>query len=246
MKKEYFEKEKKYIKSIEDGGYHRIERDKWLSSKRILDRILKLLPRIGNKKNIKVSLNTNILSPREKELLESVLTDAKKSKVLNYSPKIVKRKALPSVIDIIVFEGGKFEEYRKPIREICDFIENDGMDRFPDKYASTIKVREGLKVKMKIYISNEEGIYRDCGEKKLAYPIKGKRARMIRNLDSGKKPGPFLAKLFTNTNLQQLNNEISDINKNFQDILKVNKKIIKHFKTGGYDLNHEEYEFIFQ
>jgi hypothetical protein len=246
MNKKYFEKEKKYIKSIKDGSDHRLFRDRWLDSKRVLDRIFKSLLRIRNEKNMKVSLDTNTLAPKEKELLSSVLLDAKKSRVLDYA-EVTGQKSLPRVIDLVVFEREKFEKYRKPVRDLCSFIEDDGVDRFPLKYASTIKAREGLKVRIKIYISDKDGIFRECDGNRLVYPIKGKkRMQIIRSLESGKKPGPFLAKHISNDNLRQISGEIGNINIKFIENLELKEKMIIRFETGGYDLNHEEYEFIFQ
>ncbi len=99
--------------------------------------------------------------------------------------------------------------------------------------------------KIRIFISQEEGIYRNEKKSKLNYPIRGKRARLISSLKETKKDGKLLSGLYTENNFSQLSKEIDQINTTFRKKIRVKNNLIVHIKTGGYKLNRENYEIKF-
>lgn len=100
----------------------------------------------------------------------------------------------------------------------------------------------GDKQKISIYFSEDKGIY---DKNNLGYPIKGKRAKLIRNLKDGKKDGAILTKLLGYDSLAQLSKDKNEINKLFRKKLKQKEDFIIRIPTGGYRLNDETFSINF-
>jgi hypothetical protein len=99
--------------------------------------------------------------------------------------------------------------------------------------------------KVKLYFSNDKGIFGTFNEKEIIYPIKGKRQKMIKLLKDGKKDLKILCKIQDQKDTL-LMKEIIKINKNFRDKFKVKNDLIKNIPTGGYKLNDENYDIEFE
>ena len=98
--------------------------------------------------------------------------------------------------------------------------------------------------RIKLFISQDEGIYKNEITRKPNYPISGRRSKIITRLENGKKVGSSLIKLF-NIDYQMLSKEIGEINDNFREKLKLEKNLIVSVETGGYKLNDESYDIKF-
>jgi len=100
----------------------------------------------------------------------------------------------------------------------------------------------GDKQKISIYFSEDKGIY---DKNNFGYPIKGKRAKLIRNLKDGKKDGAILTKILGYDSLAQLSKDKNEINKLFRKKLKQKEDFIIRIPTGGYRLNDEIFSINF-
>jgi hypothetical protein len=95
-----------------------------------------------------------------------------------------------------------------------------------------------------IYISKDHGIYKlTADNKKVMYPISGKRGGLLYKLKNGKVAGALLSK-----KLSLLSKEVGAINKAFQKNLKLDDKkdvLIIRIPTGGYSLNNDRFKILF-
>lgn len=109
-----------------------------------------------------------------------------------------------------------------------------------------IKKDSGREI-IKIYISDDDGIYLNQNNKKLNYPIRSrsKRLKIIKNLKDGKKDGKILANILYKGDFSELSKEIGEINKKFKNRLKLKKELIINLNTGGYTLNDTFYKIKF-
>lgn len=139
-----WEKKWEVIKAVQVASDHRLIRDQWLNIKRILDAIYKQLSPLIKGQQI-ISLNPDTLPAEQKRLFSSVLEDMLKAGVADYFK--VESKILADSISIRRFLNGEsiiikdinnFEEYRKKITELYNFIEQDGQKRFPKAYQSSV------------------------------------------------------------------------------------------------------------
>lgn len=90
--------------------------------------------------------------------------------------------------------------------------------------------------RISIGISQTNGIY-VLGQEMKNYGIRGSRSNIVWALKDGKRDGPMLAGLYTNGNLAQLSNAISEINRLFKKTLGLTADLIIPVPTGGYSLN---------
>jgi len=140
-------KEKERVLAITIATDHRLVRDLWLNTKRVLDNIYKLLVSLANEQQT-ISLNPNTLPIEQKRLFTSVLKDMLKNGVVDYHRnhnRIVitsepYRKFLNGE-NIIIKNRYCFEDYKKEISELYNFIEKDGRVRFPEVYSFSTKAR---------------------------------------------------------------------------------------------------------
>lgn len=96
-------------------------------------------------------------------------------------------------------------------------------------------------IQLKIYISDDDGIYRTEGDNRLEYKISGKRLQLILALKDGKKTGPDLLKLYKN--LQGVSQAVANINGISREKLALDEDIIISVATNGYKLNNK---YIFE
>jgi len=99
--------------------------------------------------------------------------------------------------------------------------------------------------KQKIFISLEDGIYKDINNKKEVYGMRGKRFRLIQKLRGGRKDGNILAQSLEYSSLTQLSKEVACINEIFKKNLNLEYKLIIHPPMGGYKLNVDKYDIEF-
>lgn len=131
-----FEKRKQEAKKIQVANDHRHYRDRWRNIKTILDEISSKLSPLESQQEI--LLDQKILSPKEKMSLHSLLESLGKMKLATIQPLEGGYYNFDIPYRISVPDTEQFEEYRKAIVEFCEFIENDGIRRFPEVYASSI------------------------------------------------------------------------------------------------------------
>ncbi len=133
----------------------------------------------------------------------------------------------------------KLKEYKnKLIKKL------DREEIFEKKIVSTKnKIKKG---KIEVFISVEKGIYKNKNVN-LNYPIqnRSKRFKLIKDLKDGKKDGKILADTLYKGSLSELSKEIKEINKNFENKLKLKNKLIINLETGGYKLNDHNYNIEF-
>lgn len=102
----------------------------------------------------------------------------------------------------------------------------------------------GKDKKIKITVSNINGIFRYVKNDKLTYGISGGRKRIIYFLKDGLKTGNILSTALK-CDITQLSKEINAINKLFCKYLQVDDKLIIRAQSGGYILNDIfEIEFV--
>lgn len=122
---------------------HRLIRDKWLNIKRILDAIYKELSPLIDDQQM-VSIDKIFLPIEQKKLFQSVLEKMREDNIIDYhnyeTPGIRTSESLRKFLrgeDIIVKNRNIFENYRKEISKLYNFIEKDGRERFPKVYSIT-------------------------------------------------------------------------------------------------------------
>jgi hypothetical protein len=132
--------EKKRIEKITVGADHRLARDKWLNIKRIVDAIYKFLSPLSDDKQT-ISLDSNNLSSEQRRMLPYVMEDLLKNKIASYyegnETSVMSSDHYRRFLNgkhIIIENRNQFEDYRKKISELYDFIEKDGKKRFPEEY----------------------------------------------------------------------------------------------------------------
>ncbi len=129
--------------------------------------------------------------------------------------------------------------------------ENDAKFRQTDlykKFHTEENTENGAEQKVNstvvIYISTDNGIYVNAVTKKPNYPIKGKRAQLVRFLNNAKQSGSALAGLLGQT-MPLISKEIDEINKNFKLKLILADDLIVKVNTGGYKLNRDRFTIQF-
>lgn len=149
------EKEKLDLEKKNVATDHRLFRDRWLSIKRILDTIYKQLSPLANDPQT-ISIDKDILPEEQKRLLSSVIERMHKDGIIDchdLGMQVVVTSRLAREFsegkDIIVKSRGAFEEYRGKISEFYNFIEKDGMERFPEIYKKVDAKTEGDNLMMR-------------------------------------------------------------------------------------------------
>lgn len=115
-----------------------------------------------------------------------------------------------------------------------------------DKYINNTTNKSDDRVK--ITISRDFGIYRD-DDKTFNYPIRGQqRIRLIRCLWNEGQQSIKLSIIAKQLAMNEplVKKEINLINKLFGNKLDLDKDLIVHIPTGGYKLNNEKYNIIFE
>jgi hypothetical protein len=107
-----------------------------------------------------------------------------------------------------------------------------------DKIILQTKGEIAQRKQVDIFINKEIGVYRN---KKLSYPLKGKRFRLVMELYRNKNLGANVLGHLYNGNNQLLSKEIKSINQLFISSLKVKVDLITHLPTGGFKLNRDIY-----
>lgn len=139
-----FEDERREIESITLAEDHRLARDRWLNIKRVLDAIYKVLsPFVDGTQTI--FLNQGVIPPEQQPLLASILLDMFKADVATLVPQkssaVITSEPARKFIsgeEVVITSRKSFENYRKSISELYGFIEEDGRNRFPSHYATTL------------------------------------------------------------------------------------------------------------
>lgn len=130
------EARKEEIKKIQVPNDHRLYRDQWRCVKRVLDEMFVLLSPLEDKQHILFS--HKVLSPKEMVLLPSVIQSLVGKGIVSLEPPEGEYYALGEPYRLLIPNTEQFREYRAKIAEFCEFIENDGMKRFPEAYASSV------------------------------------------------------------------------------------------------------------
>lgn len=131
-----FEKRKHEVRKIRVANDHRHYRDRWRNIKTILDEISSKLSPLESQQEI--LLDQKVFSPKEKMLLPSILESLGKMRLTTIQPLEEGYYSFDVPYHISVPDTEQLEEYRKAIVEFCEFVENDGIRRFPEVYASSI------------------------------------------------------------------------------------------------------------
>lgn len=109
------------------------------------------------------------------------------------------------------------------------------------------KIEKDKNGKIKIFISEKDGIYLKKGGLKLFYPIRhnSKRKKIITELYNNRNnlTGEELINKTDYKNISTLSKEIKKINKKIKDLGVSENLIIKH-QTGGYGLNNKKYNIM--
>ncbi|MDD2495077.1 MAG: hypothetical protein PHE29_07795 [Tissierellia bacterium] len=134
-----------------------------------------------------------------------------------------------------------FENSPEPFYQIQTAINNiinkDKQKKHNDRLSMDDKIR--------IFISNDKGIYINEDIKKPSYPIKKERLRLLKFLKDGKKDGTILAENLYKSNMSVLVSAISDINRIFKKTFNFKNSLIIKVDTGGYRLNISNYTIKF-
>ncbi len=96
------------------------------------------------------------------------------------------------------------------------------------------------KGKIKLFFSADDGLYREKNNKKISYPIRGKRAKLVKFLKNGKIKGSELV-LQLDQPLYLVSKEIEEINTNFKAKLELADGLIIRLETGGYKLDNTKF-----
>lgn len=134
------------IKSITIPEDHRLKRDQWLATKRILDAMYKQIPTIGDDE-YRIKINKDSLPPEQRSILGNVIKHAYKAGVLSSSTRregevkkpvaVISSETARTFLDgesLVVSDRHKFGAYRQKVSEIYKFAEDDGVKRFPSVY----------------------------------------------------------------------------------------------------------------
>ncbi|MBU4216668.1 hypothetical protein L6270_00770 [Candidatus Parcubacteria bacterium] len=152
----------------------------------------------------------------------------------------------------ILFSGAMFDSYFIDNYKIIfrNFIRMCNDQIF--SITSSLKIHKPQKQAITISISKTKGIYRKFNNKTLTYPIRSKKRRsdLIYLLQDGIKSNSELVgtlkKNYKNTDKTIITKSITDTNKQFKRNLDLEDEIILSLPTGGYNLNHEKFEIIFE
>jgi|ERR1035437_1584340 hypothetical protein len=185
--------EKERIYKITVATHHRIERDKWLLTKRILDWISKQLSVLEDGPQT-LWLSPNDLPPEQKGLLAPTLKNLFHSGIATFGGTISNvvitsepARKFSEGEDVVIKDRKAFEEYHQKVSEFYNFIEEDGKERFPESYHQTkptpLTNEPSLADKKKLYILEKLRLEWDFVPKQnsepmiiQAFPTYGRRA----------------------------------------------------------------------
>lgn len=138
------------------------------------------------------------------------------------------------------FKWGKnyLKIYNSHYERMRKFYEGE-LRQFHLQFKNEIEKIDDRPEKTKIFIDENEGIYRVANNKKLNYPIRrdSKRSNIINFLTTQKLTKLSELKKLTGQKPEVIMQEINRINKAFRHKLKLTEDLIIHHKTSGYALN---------
>lgn len=136
------------------------------------------------------------------------------------------------------------EEKTEDIQELDDYLNALAAGKMKKDQSDDNGIANG---KIEIFISEDEGVYRDKVSKKPNYPVKKKRAKLIWSLRADKLSGSQLASILGET-VSLVSREVDEINEKCREKLGLTEDFIVRVDTGGYKLNRDKFvvEFVNQ
>lgn len=135
-----FNKGRENIQAIKTADDYKIARDNWLGIKQILDAIFKRLSPLET--GIKTLSFPENLPESQMALLPSVIENMFSAGiataqgfnvgVLTTGDEMPQRSSR-----IVIIDKEAFEDYKREVSRLCEFIEQDGKERFPEIYKAT-------------------------------------------------------------------------------------------------------------